>query len=302
MTDNVLLTGASGQLGQSFRQYWDAAGQGNERKLIALSRDGFDLTDEAGMLNALNKYQPTVLLNAAAYTAVDGAESDRETAFQVNSNAVAVMAHWCKQHTAHMIHVSTDFVFDGKAEEPYQPDHQTSPLGVYGASKLEGEKKLLEVLPSATIVRTSWLYSEYGHNFVKTMLRLMREKESLGIVDDQRGSPTSTHSLARVLHTLATEKCPGGIYQWNDGANISWYEFAQAIQRLGMESGLLEKAIPLNPLTTADYPTPAQRPAYSVMDRSKALDLPGFSVLSWESELRRVIEALAANETTGLTQ
>lgn len=293
MTGTVLLTGASGQLGQSFCQYWDSVEHHHAWRLLALARDKFDLTDEHGMLTALDEQRPDVLLNAAAYTAVDGAESDRETAFQVNARAVATMAHWCQQHGARMIHVSTDFVFDGSASMPYEPEDATAPLGVYGASKLEGEKRLQEALPAATIVRTSWLYSEYGHNFVKTMLRLMREKDSLGIVDDQRGSPTSTHSLVSLLHKLVTEDCPGGIYHWNDGANISWFEFAQEIQRQGLECGLLNKAIPLNPLTTADYPTPAKRPAYSVMDRSKALDLEGFEVVDWETELRRVIEALA---------
>jgi dTDP-4-dehydrorhamnose reductase len=295
MTGRVLLTGASGQLGQSFCQFWDSAEQDQAWQLVALGRDEFDLTDEQGMLTALETCQPDILLNAAAYTAVDGAETDSATAFQVNATAVDTMARWCQQHAAHMIHVSTDFVFDGKATRPYQPEHATAPLGVYGTSKREGEKRLLEALPAATIVRTSWLYSEYGHNFVKTMLRLMREKDSLGIVDDQRGSPTSTHSLARLLHTLVTEECPAGIYHWNDGADISWYAFAQAIQRQGLACGLLDKAIPLHPLTTADYPTPATRPAYSVMDRSKALDLKGVEASNWEVELRRVIDALAMN-------
>jgi dTDP-4-dehydrorhamnose reductase len=185
-------------------------------------------------------------------------------------------------------------VFDGTKSVPYLPTDNACPLSVYGSSKLAGEAALQSRLPDKhTIIRTSWLYSEYGKNFVQTMLRLMKQKDELGVVADQVGSPTSTHSLVALLLTMLSQGIKPGIYHWTDGASISWYEFAQAIQQEAIDQGLLKKKIPIKPLTTKEYPAPAVRPAYSVLDRSKILSDIGMQATDWQQELRLVIKQVA---------
>ncbi len=293
MTANLLLTGSQGQLGTTLQQYWPGSALSEQYQLHCVDVENLDLTNQPALAEYLDQLEPSVIVNAAAYTAVDRAEEERELAFRVNEKVVADLARWCNSNSAVLCHISTDFVFDGSADSPYATEAGTNPVSVYGASKLAGEQQVQALLPdSSTIVRTSWLYSEYGSNFVKTMLRLMAEKDALGIVADQIGSPTSTHSLVNFLFRCIESKL-FGLFHWSDGDEISWYDFAVAIQQAGIEFGLLDEAIPLNRLTTAEYPTPAARPAYSVLDRSKATELLDETPNSWREELFRVVATLA---------
>ena len=294
--NTILVTGAQGQLGQTLEYYWAASELAREDELLFYDIGELDLTLTNMVEEELNRIKPRTILNAAAYTAVDQAETDQEAAFLVNALAVANLADWAARNDCFMVHISTDFVFDGRKRSPYLPEDEVSPLGVYGASKLAGEVALQSSLPDGhAIIRTSWLYSEYGKNFVTTILRLIKEKDEIGVVADQVGSPTSTHSLVALLLRMRNREIDPGIYHWTDGASISWYEFAGAIQAEGIRQGVLETGIPLKPLTTADYPTPATRPAYSVLDRSKTLTGLQVDASNWEQELRRVIKRIATS-------
>lgn len=295
MKPTLLLTGANGQLGRTFCQHWQNEELAEKFILKALDRSDLNLVDTDAITVCLNELSPDLILNAAAYTAVDLAEAEREQAFKINEKAVETMGQWSAESGSKILHISTDFVFDGTANSPYTPDEETSPLGSYGASKLAGEQKLRETLPDRyAIVRTSWLYSEYGNNFVKTMLRLMSEKEELSVVSDQIGSPTSTHSLVKFIFGWIEGECPTGIFHWNDGGTISWFDFACAIQHLAIKKGLLESEISIRSIKTEEYPTPARRPAYSVMDRSRAVPFLSTAPQTWQAELEHVMDALAS--------
>ena len=238
--------------------------------------------------------KPRFIINAAAYTAVDKAEEEPGLAHLINEASVRRMAAYAHANNARLIHLSTDFVFDGTNQSPYLPGDPTAPLAEYGASKLAGELAALQEAPEATmIIRTAWVYSEHGNNFVKTMLRLMSEKPALGVVDDQRGSPTYAGNLANMIwqiheHDLFTP----GIYHWTDEGNITWCDFARAIQEEALASGLLKKAIPINPITTDDYPTPAARPAYSVLNNTKLARLLGIEPTPWRQNLKLMLSRL----------
>jgi dTDP-4-dehydrorhamnose reductase len=289
----IVVTGATGQLGQTLAQLW-AESPLPQYQLKVLSRSELDIA-KAGMTDAvLSELKPSVVVNAAAYTQVDKAESDSESAALVNAQAVGAIARWVAANQARLIHISTDFVFDGTSKTPYTPDQKTGPLGAYGSSKLAGEQQIKALANErSAIVRTSWLYSEFGNNFVKTMLRLMGEKEQLSIVNDQIGSPSSTHGLAALIFAMILHQRYQGIYHWTDGASISWFEFAQEIQGQALQEGLLSKAIPISRISTIDYPTPARRPAYSVLDRSRALGEFECPTEDWKTQLRLVIKELA---------
>ena len=299
---NVVVTGASGQLGKTLQALWPASQLSPRFNLIPLQRKQLDISraqEVAATLDALNAH---IIINAAAYTAVDQAESEAEDAFASNQQGVVNLAAWAAANEAWLIHISTDFVFDGAATSPYAPASSPSPLGVYGASKLAGEVELQQRLPEAgTIIRTSWLYSEFGNNFVKTMLRLMSEKPELAVVNDQIGSPSSSHSLAAVIFAMIetgndSRADYSGVYHWSDGGRISWFDFAQAIQQQGLQQGLLKTEIPLRPIASSDYPTAARRPAYSVLDRSKTLAEFDCPSLNWQQQLAVVIKAIAGIE------
>jgi dTDP-4-dehydrorhamnose reductase len=268
----------------------------SQYELIPLMRGDLDLADAAAVHSTLDALQPALIINAAAYTAVDKAESEAEAAFAINERGVANLA---AASTCPLIHLSTDFVFDGAASTPYAESAATAPLSVYGKSKLAGEKALLAQKPDAMIIRTSWLYSEYGANFVKTMLRLMSERDLLSIVNDQIGSPTSTHSLAAVvcsaastrLDIAAMPKEPSGIFHWSDGASITWFDFALEIQTQALALGLLKSPCTLMPIPTSEYPTPAARPLYSVMSRARARAEFDCPTNTWQAELKRCLLA-----------
>ena len=293
----VVVTGAGGQLGQTLQRDWVASGLGQEFQLRAFSHEELDCSDESALATILEPLQCSAIINAAAYTQVDRAEQEAGLAYSVNEAAVRNLAIWCLQNQARLIHISTDFVFDGKKNSPYEESDLTAPLGVYGKSKQAGEQVLLEAQQNDALdmamIRASWLYSSHGSNFVKTMLRLMAEKEEARVVIDQVGSPTSTHSLAAVIFALLLNGDAGGIFHWCDGAEISWYDFALAIQKIGLEKGILATRIPVRPIPTEAYPTAAQRPAYSVLDRSRALHELAIQATDWRQELDRVLTEIA---------
>jgi dTDP-4-dehydrorhamnose reductase len=259
---NIVVIGKSGQLAHEIMRL---AGDDNVHRL---GRDDINILDAVSLATVLNRFQPEGIINASAYTAVDKAESDKENAYALNQTAVANLATYAKQHHCHLVHVSTDYVFGGDKGAPYKVDDSYHPQGVYGASKAAGEKALLDIYPQAScILRTSWVYASHGNNFVKTMLRLMAEKPELGVIDDQIGTPTWARDLAKAC-IYAIKNQVSGVHHWTDNGVASWYDFAVAIQSLALEKGILTHAIPIKPIPSSAYPTPAKRPHYSVLDKS----------------------------------
>ena len=288
----VLVTGANGQLGLELQ-----ATCPTDITLIAASRDTLDITNPEQVIAALDQHQPDAIINAAAYTAVDKAESDAENAYAINHMAAQLLAEQASLRGIYLIHVSTDFVFDGLQSTPYAPDAATNPQGVYGASKLVGEQAVQTHCPAAAIIRTSWLYSIYRGNFVKTMLRLAAERDSLGVVVEQVGSPTWTRTLADTIWAFIAQK-PQGIFHCSDQGVASWYDFAVAIQEEAVNAGLLSKTVPVKPLLTAEYPTPARRPAFSVMDKRSTESVLGYTLPHWRISLRQMLSELKQQMTT----
>lgn len=254
-----------------------------------------DVTDADAVDSVVAAHKPDFIINAAAYTAVDKAEEEQKQAYAVNDEAVGHLIDAATANDVHLIHVSTDFVF-GPAQSqgsPLLPEAQTDPVSVYGKSKLAGEQRLQATYREhSLIVRTAWVYSSFGNNFVKTMLRLMRERDELGVIADQVGSPTWANSLAGALWK-ACDKRATGIMHWTGAGVASWYDFAQAIMEEGLAAGLLENPVRINPLRTDQYPTPAARPSYSVLETSitrAELELPA---IHWREELRRMLQELS---------
>ena len=295
----VLLTGAAGQLGQAL-----IASRPEGIELIATSRSGgnglvaLDLGAADACRAAVEQHRPDWVLNAGAYTAVDKAESEPELAMAVNAGAPRAFAEALSSTGGRLLQLSTDFVFNGQQGSPYRPEQQRDPLGVYGASKAAGEEAVEQALGpgnQAVILRTSWVMGPVGRNFALTMLRLHREREQISVVADQVGCPTSTLTLSQACWRvigMPHKAGVSGIHHWCDAGAASWYDVAVAIGELGQELGLLERAAQVAPITTADYPTPAQRPSYSLLDCTatrRALDL---EPLHWRHALRRVLEAV----------
>ena len=286
----VLLFGPTGQLGSALLQRVPAGVE-----VVAVPQQELDFGEPEAIQRAVQREAPGLVINAAAYTQVDRAEAERDAAFQVNAEAPRAIAEAVAGLGARMIHVSTDFVFAGDRPEPWDVDAATGPLNVYGESKLAGERAVLEVLGSrATVVRTSWLYAVQGQNFVRTMLNLMRTRESLGVVSDQVGSPTWAASLAGAVWDMAVRPEIEGLQHWSDEGVASWYDFAVAIQEEGLARGLLERAIPIRAIRTEDYPTPARRPRYSVLDKRRTATRLGYAPPHWRVSLRNMLDELAA--------
>ena len=284
----VVITGKDGQLGHELLR---TIPQGID--IFCFDRKEFDITNPDHIHRCFSVYKPNVLINTAAYTAVDKAESEQEKAFQVNAEAVELLALSAKSVDARFIHISTDFVFSGDAVFPYSAESPVAPRSVYGSSKAAGEDKLLTTYPeNSLILRTCWLYSAFGHNFVKTMLRLMKEKEILSVVADQIGSPTSANGLAQAIWRFISIPKATGIFHWSDTGETNWYDFAVAIMEQALEIGLLEKSIKIEPISTEDYPTPAIRPKYSVLDKSKTRKLLGYEPPHWRDALRSILYEL----------
>ncbi|MDF2385199.1 dTDP-4-dehydrorhamnose reductase [Nostoc ellipsosporum NOK] len=279
----VLVTGAGGQLGRSVLSL---ANKYPHFSLHGSDREELPLDQPEKMISFLTAFQPDAIINCAAYTAVDKAEEPGEQAlvYQVNAEAVKQMAIYAREADCKIIQVSTDYVFDGKGNRPYREDDPVSPVNAYGASKLKGEEYLLAENPAGVIVRTSWVYAAEGRNFLTTMLRLMKEKEKLTVVDDQRGTPTSAMDLANVLlGMLAMRDWHPGIYHYSNAGETTWFGFAKEINRLaGLHCNV-------QPITSAQFPTPAKRPSYSVLDKSKISQVFGLTIPDWKESLARVI-------------
>lgn len=279
----VLISGANGQLG------WELQRTAPEGMAItACTSAELDISNGQQVADVLARLAPDVIINAAAYTAVDKAESETKRAFAVNRDGVVNLAAAGVDIGARVIHLSTDFVFDGLQSHPYLPNDKPNPTGVYGASKLAGERLLLQKDPNCAIIRTAWVYSAHGNNFVKTMLRLMAERDELGVVADQIGTPTWANGLAQALWRIM-DKGLAGIYNWTDAGVASWYDFACAIQEEALALGLLQKSVPIRPLRTADYPTPAHRPPYSVLDKSSLWGKLGAAAPHWRVGLKKML-------------
>lgn len=251
-----------------------------------LDRSQLDITDEKRVHEVIKDLQPDCVINAAAYTAVDKAEDEPELAFAVNEHGAKNIAAACELDGARMIHISTDFVFDGKKQAPYTPEDAPNPLNVYGASKLAGEKTVLGESKGALVVRTSWVFSHYGHNFSKTMLRLMADGKSLNIVNDQIGSPTSARSLAKYLWKLSDSSSINGIQHFSNTGYCSWYDFAKEIGQSGLDVGLLDSQSSCSPIKSEEFPQKAVRPRYSIMLASEA------NIAPWSEALREELELM----------
>lgn len=273
----ILVTGSNGQLGKELKQLSAAWPQ---YEFIFLGREDLPIHHFEMVRQYFSVYHPACLINCAAYTAVDRAEQEKDLAMQVNGEAVGVLAAVCKENNCRFIHISTDYVFDGTATLPYREDAATNPQSVYGASKLEGEKQAFLLNSESVIIRTSWVYSEFGKNFVKTMLKLMQERQELKVVNDQTGSPTYAADLAAaILQIVAAAEWEPGIYHYSNEGIISWYDFAVAIKEMTGANCQVQ------PISTADYPTAAKRPAYSVLDTSKIQRIYSIKLKDWKESL-----------------
>jgi dTDP-4-dehydrorhamnose reductase len=284
----ALLTGADGQLGIELQATVPAGW-----RLAAFGRSALDVTSALGARDLVHREAPALVINAAAYTAVDAAEEDPEGAEAVNLRGAAHVAQAAREIGARVIHISTDFVFDGRQGHPYSPGDPTNPLCTYGRTKLEGERAVARISEgSALIVRTAWLYSSHRKNFVLTMLRLMREQQAVAVVSDQMGTPTWSRGLAEALWAAAERPDMSGIHHWTDAGVASWYDFAVAIQEEASEAGLLDRVVPVRPIRTADYPTKATRPPCSVLDKSATWAALGSTAPHWRVNLRRMLGQL----------
>ncbi len=282
----VIVTG-SGQLAWELNRTCP-----KDVELISLTRAQLDISNASQIEAAFEKYQPDALINAAAYTAVDKAEADGETAKSVNTHGAQFLAEQCEKHGCYLLHISTDFVFDGSANRPYAEDDKKNPIGVYGQTKSDGEDEIARVLSDGwAVIRTAWVYSSHGNNFVKTMLRLMAEKPALSVVGDQIGTPTWAKGLALACWSAVSVKAQG-TYHWTDAGVASWYDFAVAIQRIAFAQGVLEEKIPVASIPTEAYPTPAKRPAYSVLDKRKILDALPVEPRHWQDQLETMLAEL----------
>jgi dTDP-4-dehydrorhamnose reductase len=320
----ILVTGANGQLGKELRELVPLF---DDCQFVFAAKEDLPIHDAARVRSFFAMHQPDYCVNAAAYTAVDKAESDRETAFAVNAEGAGILAEACAEQGTKFIHISTDYVFDGQSPIPYKEDAAVKPVNVYGASKLKGEELCLEKNPGAIIIRTAWVYSGYGHNFVKTMLRLMKERDQINVVNDQIGAPTYAADLAAcIIHIISstqsatlhptpatlhpqpytlhpppetrnpepetrnpelpTTNWTPGIYHFCNEGRLSWYEFAVGIKELTHSN------CKINPITTAEYPTPARRPAFSLLDTHKIRETFGVEIPGWKDALERCLQKI----------
>jgi len=275
----VLVTGANGQLGQALRFI---APEYLQIQFHFYGSDLLNITDKESVASAFEKLKPNFCINAAAYTAVDKAETDIENARAINAIGPKNLAEVCNLYSTTLIHVSTDFVFDGNKNTPYTEEDTTNPQGIYGVTKREGELEIEAKSDAFFIIRTSWLYSEFGNNFMKTMLRLAKERTSLSIVSDQIGTPTQALDLAVTIVTIILSNSKNyGIYHFSNEGSASWFDFAKKIFEIN------NVTIVLTPITTSDYPTPAKRPKYSVLDKTKIKTEFKTTIKSWEEALVR---------------
>jgi len=281
----VLITGKNGQLGREL-----CKSVSKDAQLVAYGHQELDITSRDAINRVIITDNPDVIINAAAYTAVDKAETDKEAAYAINAIGAGYLATAAREASARFIHLSTDFVFDGMKSTPYLPNDPINPLSVYGKSKAEGERLVREnYSANSIIVRTSWVYSVTGNNFVKTMLRMMMNRDEVRIVADQTGSPSWAKNLALTIWALVANNAVAGTYHWSDNGVASWYDFAVAIQEEAIALQLLDKPVSILPITTLQYPTAAIRPAYSVLDTSATRKIWGVQSEHWRSALRKML-------------
>lgn len=280
----VIVTGSNGQLGQAIRQI---ASHYSPIDFVFTTPIDLDITNKENVDTFFNLNQCDYVINCAAYTAVDKAESEPEIAQRINEDAVQFIAQKTKEIGCKLIHISTDYVFDGLQAIPRTEEDPTNPINVYGMTKFQGELKALAHNPNTLIIRTSWVYSRYGNNFVKTMMRLFNEKETLSIIDDQIGSPTNAIDLAAAIADIVlSDHFQPGIMNYSNEGQCSWFDFAQEIKRL------TNAPVQLNPIPTTAYPTPAKRPAYSLLNKSKIKQAYGLKIPDWKTSLAAEIKAM----------
>ena len=280
----ILVTGANGQLGRELQQLEDYYPTYN---FLFLTKQQLSITDENAVNNYFKNNIIDICINCAAYTAVDKSELEREIATAVNATAVGYLAKACKKYNSEFIHISTDYVFDGEATNPYTENDVTNPVNFYGQTKLNGEQNAMSENEETIIIRTAWVYSGFGNNFVKTMLRLMKERESIGVVSDQYGCPTYAADLAAaIMQIIESNNFVAGIYHYSNKGKISWYDFAKEISQQSKSHCVV------NAITTSQFPTPAARPSYSVLDTSKIAQTFDVNIPEWKVSLQKCLALL----------
>ena len=285
----ALVTGADGQVGRALRARVPAGWE-----LVSCGSRTLDVTDRANVLATIGRERPAVVINAAAYTAVDRAESDPAAAEAVNAAGAAHVAEAADRAGARLLHLSTDYVFDGSQTRAYAPGDPPNPLGVYGRTKLAGEREVARIAGDrALILRTAWVYASHGRNFVSTMLRLMAERAEVRVVADQIGTPTWAGGLAEALWAGAARADVRGVHHWTDAGVASWFDFAVAIQEEALERGVLDRAVPIRPVGSEEHPGAAPRPACSVLDKRSTWSALAMTPPHWRVNLRRMMEEIA---------
>ncbi len=281
---SVLITGACGQLGQAIKEI---ESEYSTLDFFFATRDILDITDQQALADFFSEHTFDVVVNCAAYTAVDKAESDINTARLINATATKYLAQITAENNIPLVHISTDYVFDGNSPTPRTEADAVNPIGVYGQTKLEGEQFALAINPKTIIIRTAWVYSKYGANFVKTMLRLFSEKQEIGVINDQLGSPTNAIDLARVIATIISQdSLEYGVFHYSNEGECTWYDFAMKIKELS------DSSIHINAIPTSAYPTPAKRPAYSLLDKTKIKRTYHLEIPHWEESLKRELKTM----------
>jgi dTDP-4-dehydrorhamnose reductase len=287
----ILIAGKNGQVGRCLVDLLEAQ---TELTFLALDREELDITDPIQVDKIVSEFQPNIIINAAAYTAVDKAEQECDLANTINRDGPQNLAHAANKVNAAIIHISTDYVFDGDSAESYTESDVTAPQGEYGRSKLAGEHAVAQACPEHIILRTAWVFGEHGNNFVKTMLRLAKTRESLGVVADQFGGPTYAGDIANAILTISKQiACDShsyGIYHFSGSPHVNWHTFAEKIFEIALEQNVLVQPIQVNPITTLDYPTPAKRPANSRLNCDKIYNAFGIKQSDWQAALVRIQE------------
>lgn len=284
----VLITGAGGQVGREL-----ISSAAVEVRIEAFVRDQLDISDAQAVAAVVERSRPDLIINAAAYTAVDRAETDAVRAEAVNAVGPGNLVDAANRCGARLIHVSTDYVFDGERARPYRSDDATAPLNVYGRTKLAGERAILAAAHGAVVLRTAWVYAAHGRNFLLTMLRLMNERRTVSVVSDQIGAPTSAASIADVIWRIARSSPTSGLHHWTDAGVASWYDFAVAIAEEGAQRKLIPGSVEIKPISTEEYPTAARRPRMSLLDCRSTVAATGAQRFHWRTWLRRTLDEVA---------